>query len=185
MEKSNRNLEGKLNNRGFSLIELIVVIGVMVALVGAVIVSSSILDSSYAKDAESGIKDYITMARSKSMSVAAKEWFMAITKDGDMYVARLCKTVEDGEDDVTTVVDEQELGNKVIITFGVGGAMSTIDAATDLKIYFNSSTGKVNKVLVGGVNSDISEGIGHIGVTCGTYEITMKVFYNTGKCERE
>lgn len=185
MKKSSRNLEGKLNNRGFSLVELIVVIAVMIALVGAVIVSSSILDSSYARDAETGIKDYIVLARSKCMSVVAKEWFMTITKDGDMYVARLCKTVADGEEDVTTVVDEKELGNKVVITFGSGGAMSTIDAATDLKIYFKSSTGSVSKVLLGGVNSDISDGIGHIGVKCGTYEFTMKVFYNTGKCERE
>lgn len=179
-----KSSEKKLNNKGFSLIELIVVIAIMVALVGAVFASSSILDGSYVRDAESGIKDYITMARSKSMSVAAKEWYMTITKDGDMYVARLCKTTEDGEDVVTTIVDEQELGKKVDITFGKGASMTHIDSTVDLKIYFKRSTGSVDKVVVGGIEQD-KTGIGYIGVTCGTYEITMKVFYNTGKCERE
>lgn len=180
-----KHSEKKLNNRGFSLLELIVVIAVMIVLVGAVIVSSSILDGSYVKEAESSIKDYLAIARTKSMSVAAKEWFMTITKDGDGYAVRVCKTTEDGGTEVTTVVEEKEFNKRVKVTFGDKVTMNAVDAGSDLRIYFKPSTGGVDKVYLGATEISKSGGIGYLSLGRGTYEITMKLFYNTGKCERE
>ena len=80
--------EKKLNNKGFSLMELIVVLAIMIVMVGAATVTVSMLDSSYVEDAERGIKDYIALARTKSMSVAAKDWYVSISKeDADYYVS--------------------------------------------------------------------------------------------------
>ena len=173
------------------MLELIVTIAVMVVLVATVIASSSVLDGSYVKDAERGVEDYITIARSKSMSVAARDWYMTISKDGSAYVVRLNKVVEivNEEDDTVTyntvLVDEQELGNKVTVTFGKDAAMQTISAENELDISFDPATGKVDKVRLNGTDVDISAGIGYIGIKRGTYDITLKVYYNTGKCERE
>lgn len=173
-----------LNNGGFSLLELIVVIAIMVVLVGAVFASTSIIDGSYVKDAERGVKDYVATGRTKSMSIAAKEWYVTIVKEGDTYFARLNKT-EEVEGSITEVlIDERELGSKITITFGKDHP-TEVTSANELKMYFNSSTGKVNKVTINDADQDISEGIGYMGISSGTYDITMKIFYNTGKCERE
>ncbi|MBQ5918232.1 MAG: prepilin-type N-terminal cleavage/methylation domain-containing protein, partial [Lachnospiraceae bacterium] len=77
----------KLNNRGFSLIELIVTLAIIVILAGAAAVTVSMLDSSYVEDAERGIKDYISLGRTKSMSVSASDWYVTVAKeDADYYV---------------------------------------------------------------------------------------------------
>lgn len=174
----------QLNNKGFSLVELIVVIAIMVVLVAAVVASSSMMDSSYVKDAERGIKDYISTARSKSMSVVAKEWCVKITKEDDSYVVQLIKTVEEDGELKTKIVDSYDLGKKIIITFGDQMKVG-VDETTPLSLYFNSSTGKISKVLYGDQQCNISSGLGYIGIKCGSYDIVLKVFYNTGKCERE
>lgn len=178
-----------LNNRGFSLMELIVVISIMVVLVAVAIASSSVMDSSYVKEVERGVEDYITMARSKSMSVSAKEWYMMITvEDGD-YVTKLCKTTEETVGETTEIktvdVDKNEYNSEVEVTFSDGVNTWDIDETMPLCIYFDSATGRVKKVTIGGSDADITNGIGRIGISSGSYDIVMKLFYNTGKCERE
>ena len=184
--------ERKLNNKGFSLIELIVVIAIMAILTGAAIVTVSMLDSSYVEDAEMGVKDYISMTRTKSMSVAAKDWYMSIGKEGQEYYAYLYKVVEEASPSggtgttKTKLIEKRSLGNKVDITFGVkSDDMKAIDASMNLELHFDASTGKVYKVLYGGVEKSVTSGIGYIGIKKNDYDICLKVFYNTGKCERE
>lgn len=184
-----KRVSSHLNNRGFSLMELIVVMAIMVVLVAVVFASSSIMDSSYVKEVERGIEDYVSLARSKSMSVSAKEWFMVLTTEDDTYVAKLCKTTEEtveGTTETKTVdVDRNEYNSKTTVVFNDGVSKWDIDKDTPLCIYFDSATGKVKKVTVGGTEADITNGIGRIEISSGSYDIVMKLFYNTGKCERE
>lgn len=188
------NSERKLNNKGFSLIELIVVVAVMVITVAAATVTVSMLDSSYVEDTERAIKDYIGIARTKSMSVAAKDWHIAIGKEGTEYYTYLYKTVEkkvlEGGVEVikeeTTLMEKKKLSKKVQPSFGIKtDSMVNIDASNVLKIHFDAATGKICKVTLGGVNQDITSGIGYIGLVRNDYDINLKLFYNTGKCERE
>ena len=188
------NSEKKLNNKGFSLIELIVVIAVMAILVGVAMVTASMLDSSYVEDAEMGVKDYIGMARTKSMSVSAKDWYVNISKDGANYYAYLYKTIEERVESGSSVtyttrtvlVEKRDLGNKITMKYGVAtDDMKIIDAAMNLELHFDAATGKVCKVIYGGIEQSVASGIGYIGIKKSDYDITLKVFYNTGKCERE
>ncbi len=183
-----RKVSSHLNNKGFSLMELIVVIAIMVVLVGFVFASSSIMDSSYVKEVERGVEDYVTMARSKSMSVSAKEWFMVLTTEDGEYVTKLCKTTEETVGDTTETktvdVDKNTYNNKAEVTFNDGVNSWDIDEDTPLNIYFDSATGRIKRVTVGGIDADISNGIGRVEIVSGSYDITMKIFYNTGKCER-
>lgn len=178
-----------MNNKGFSLLELIVVMAIMVVLVAVGIASSSILNSSYVKEVEQGIEDYVSMARSKSMSVSAKEWFVVLTTENEEYMAKLCKTTEEVVGEVTQTktvdVDKDEYNKKVTVVFNDGVNKWDIDKDSPLCIYFDSATGKVKKVTVAGADVDISNGIGRVEIASGNYDITMKIFYNTGKCERE
>lgn len=179
----------QLNNKGFSLVELIVTIAVMGVLIAIAIATSSVQEGSRVSDAEQGISDYVALARTKSMSVAAKEWYMVITKDGNEYRAQIYKTVAEGDELKTSVVYGQPLGSKVEIYYGATkdelDDTALITESNQLKIYFNPSTGRAKQVKLGENDKDITSGLGYIKIVSGTYEATIKVFLNTGKCERE
>ena len=189
-----RNSERKLNNKGFSLMELIVVVAIMIVMVGAAAVTVSMLDSSYVEDAERGIKDYIALGRTKSMSVSAKDWYMSVAKDGSDYYACLYKVVEEpisddpdaGVEDKVYIVEKKKLGNKLTIGFGTTEDNKIdITSTNELQLHFDATTGKIKEVKVGPTNFATTSGIGNIYITRNDYDIKLKVFFNTGKCERE
>ncbi len=186
------NSELKLNNKGFSLIELIVTIAIIAIMAGAAAVTVSMLDSSYVEDAERGLKDSIGMARTKSMSVSAKDWYVSIGKEGSSYYACLYKVEESDSGVETILIEKEELGAKIKMTYtkdkDYAVSFKTISGNNKLELHMDPATGKVNKVVYGdgsGEPEDISEGIGYIGISRNDYKIILKVFYNTGKCERE
>ena len=188
------NSDRKLNNKGFSLMELIVVVAIMIVMAGAAAVTVSMLDSSYVEDAERGIKDYIALGRTKSMSVSAKDWYMAVEKDGAEYYACLYKVVEepvsdnpdDGVVENVYVVEKKKLGSKLDNSFGTTEFDKiSITSTNQLQLHFDSATGKIKEVTVGPTNFATTSGIGNIFITRNDYDIKLKVFYNTGKCERE
>ena len=189
-----RNSERKLNNKGFSLMELIVVVAIMIVMVGAAAVTVSMLDSSYVEDAERGIKDYIALGRTKSMSVSAKDWYMSVVKDGSDYYACLYKVVEEpisddpdaGVEEKVYIVEKKKLGNKLTIGFGTTEDNKIdITSTNELQLHFDATTGKIKEVKVGPTNFATTSGIGNIYITRNDYDIKLKVFFNTGKCERE
>lgn len=188
------NSERKLNNKGFSLMELIVVVAIMIVMVGAATVTVAMLDSSYVEDAERGVKDYIAMARTKSMSVSAKDWYMAVGKKDAEYYAYLYKVIEvpisedpdDGVEEQVVLVEKKTLGKKLNISFGTTEAdVIDITSTNELQLHFDSATGKIKEVKVGPTSFATTSGIGNIYITRNDYDIKLKVFFNTGKCERE
>ena len=116
--------ERKLNNEGFSLMELIVVMAIMIVLAATAAVTVSMLDSSYVEDAERGIKDYISLGRTKSMSVSASDWYVTVGKEGKDYYVYLYKDVKkivsdggvDKEITETVLVEKKKIGTKISIT---------------------------------------------------------------------
>lgn len=188
------NSKRKLNNKGFSLIELIVTIAIMGILVGAAVVTVSMLDSSYVEDAERGIKDSLSLARTKSMSVAAKDWYVAIKKESSEYYTYLYKVIEEvvEEDGVDTTVEKdiliekRNIGKKITIKYGVDkDSMLTVEGTNELELHYDSATGKIKEVTYAGSPVTISSGLGYLGISRNDYNTVLKVFYNTGKCERE
>lgn len=189
MEQRKQKKQKKLNNGGFSLLELIVVIAIMGVLIAIAVASSSVIDGSRVRDAEQGISDYVSLTRTKAMSVAAKEWYFCVTKDDNEYVARIYKTTEVEDSLTTELVYEYGLGEKVTIYYGSKttelAEANKIDSTKPLMIYFNPSTGRATKVKLGDTEEDIVAGLGYFRIVSGSYDATVKVFLNTGKCERE
>lgn len=173
--------------------ELIVVLAIMTIMVGAATATVSMLDSSYAQDAERGIKDYIALGRAKSMSVAAKKWYVAISEEDETYYAYLYKVVEEtveegGEIVVNTkefLIEKKKLGAKVSIFYGKDDTKQLLGSTNELRLYFNAATGKIENVTVAGSDVGMDGGIGYITIQRNDYVINLKVFFNTGKCERE
>lgn len=185
-----KRLSSHLNNEGFSLVELIVVIAIMVVLIAVAIVSASMVDSSYVKEMEQGVEDYYAMTRTKSMSVSAKEWYMELTTESGEYTIKMCKVVEEavegGTSELKTVeVDKDVYNDKIKVVFNDGVSERELSSSAPLRIYFDAASGKVKKVTIDGIEQDISSGIGRIGISRNDYDIVMKLFYNTGKIERE
>lgn len=194
-----RDSKGQLN-KGFTLIELIVVVAIMIVMAGAAAVTVTMLDSSYVEDAERGIKDYLSLGRTKSMSVAAKDWYISISKeDNDYYVSLykvVTKNVQVGgvveEQSETILMEKKKLGAKITITYSLYTTdteytMMTVGETNKLEFHFDPSTGKVVNVVYGTTDDSrgVAAGIGRIGIKRNDYDISLKVFYNTGKCERE
>lgn len=188
------NSKRKLNNKGFSLIELIVTVAIMCVLVGAAVVTVAMLDSSYVEDAERGIKDSLSLARTKAMSVAAKDWYVAIKEKDGEYYAYIYKVIEEtveegGVDTIVekeSLIEERKIGKKITVKYGKDkDAMQVINATNDLELHYDSATGKVKKVVYAGSPDVVSSGLGYISISRNDYDIVLKVFYNTGKCERE
>ncbi len=186
--------ERKLNNKGFSLIELIVTMAIMIIMVVAATVTVSMLDSSYAEDAERGIKDYIAMGRTKSMSVSAKDWYVTVAKEDSVYYVYLYKCVEekvtvDGvetTEDKVYLIEKEELGKKVDIEFGTSSdSTNDITSTNKLELHFDAATGKIKQATLGPSNLSVTGGIGYFKIARNNYVINLKVFFNTGKCERE
>ena len=190
--------ERKLNNRGFSLMELIVTMAIMIVLVGAATVTVSMLDSSYVEDAERGIKDYIGLARTKSMSVSASDWYVTIGKEDSDYYVYLYKTVErvvanggvNTTEFETSLVEKKKIGKKISISYKTDTTENFMDITDEKKLefHFDPATGKIVKVRYNDVDiasTRLASGIGYIGISRNDYDIVLKVFYNTCKCERE
>lgn len=185
-----RNSDRKLNNKGFSLIELIISISILVIVTAIATASYALLDGSYVKDAERGLMDSIALARTRAMSVSAREWKLVITTDATgSYYAYIYKTEEITDDAGNTstntfIFEKEELGNKLQIAFGSGDG-SVISSTNQLTFIYDPTTGKVKSVTLGGTPQNITSGVGNITITRNDYKAKLKVYYNTGKCERE
>lgn len=189
-----RKSDIKLNNKGFSLIELIVTMAIMIIMVVAATVTVSMLDSSYAEDAERGIKDYIAMGRTKSMSVSAKDWYVTVSKEDSSYYVYLYKVVLEKKtvdgvettEEKTYLIEKEELGKKIDIEFGTSlDSTNDITSTNQLELHFDAATGKIKQAKLGPTNVAVTGGIGYFKIVRNDYVIKLKVFFNTGKCERE
>ena len=187
------NSSKKLNNKGFTLMELIVVLAIMVVMAGAAAVTVTMLDSSYVEDAERGIKDYVALGRTKSMSVAAKDWYVSVGKESGDYYVYLYKVVEESGSDKTYMVDKKKLGAKVSIAYkdAADGLSIVIGESTNVQMHFDAATGKIKSVFYDNNGDDANDwpgnstAIGYFAIKRNDYGINLKVFFNTGKCERE
>lgn len=122
----------KLNNNGFSLVELLVIIAIMSILVGGLSVSVSLLFSRDAYQAAKKIDDMLTETRMLAMSRSG-DYFLEVTKESDEYKAKIVNVEK-----VTTVDGD---GNTVESTNNV--EYSTLSLGKKVKIYDgNSITGE-------------------------------------------
>lgn len=183
----------KLNNEGFSLLELIVVIAIMLVLVALVFGTTSMLNSSYVNKTYRGIEDAMNHTRSKAMSVLAKEWNMVIYVNSDAdFQCDVVKVTDETKEDGTVVTQKEVVrtfkmseDKKIDIELENGDGVYKVDKSNKLYMTYDATTGKIKDITVGGATLDLSGGIGKLNIDCGGYTSTMKIYYNTGKTERQ
>lgn len=136
------------DNKGFSLVELIIAIAVMSVILGMLIGNLGYINNSAAKGCANSIKTAIGQTRIKTMG--KQETYLYIYRDGKGYSMNLINT--DSKTGTSLAEDKDELAaSKVSVSYVVnkvtGGAGSEISLDSDgdyMLIGFDRETGKVN-----------------------------------------
>ncbi len=130
------NTNKKLNNKGFSLIELLVAIALMGILVGLAAYSITVMRAGDTKRASKTMSGEIAAMRSNTLAVAA-DWQYEIVNDDGTYKLY---TYKNGE-----VHDYTNLGARLKLYYisKEGGAETEIAKDTKLIIKFVQGSGKV------------------------------------------
>lgn len=127
-------------NKGVTLVEILIVVAILSIMTGAAGVGISLL---YSRDAESCAKTVNTMLESARMTSLAKTGVYSFTLDTEN---RRC-TVEPG-------IKEEELPSRVTLTLSSEGSYD-ISVNKNIEIEFDKSTGKVKRLSADGTEVDI------------------------------
>lgn len=193
------NKKEKLNNQGASLIEFIVVIAIMAIVIGGVVTGISLFTNTYAKQAARGIEDFISEARTKTMSIAADEWNFEISYDeesGD-FIYTLNKVTITKKADGTTerkseAVEQEMYSGDLQIMFMNGddssGKVTLNSKQNTLRLVFSQSQGSISDIRLGGYTLDETIGkepaeVIYFSIKRGSFTKKIAVYTLTGKYE--
>lgn len=121
----------KVNNKGFSLIELIVTIAIMAVVTGGAVSLYSYLSTAKVRQCYTGINDELGVTRTNAMSKKGK-WSVVVKFDGNKYYA---VSMKDGKE-----FDKTELGKKGDFKLTYMKLPDGAAAATEVEITDSAST---------------------------------------------
>ena len=162
------------NNKGFSLVELIVVVAILGVCVGIVSMSLSTIFSSRAKKCANEISSLLSQCKVSAMSRSGSVYLKIFGFDGEIR-GQIYENTADGEKCLT---DDSLGGPNVTVSFTAGGNAYNV-SNTALYISFNRETGAfidVNEAeALAGVSSGVSGSCDIINVSGGSrnYEIAL------------
>ena len=159
----------KNNNRGFSLVELIVVVAIGAILIGASILSIASISGTAAKQCARNIESILNKTRVTTMGkdTAAIELY----KDGSDGAYYYEVTVTNGKGETTAETKKIGRSNLEIRYSTTFNNASKLDVSNPIKIEFDRSSGAEKT------------DIGKIWVKHGSTEKTITIYKETGKIE--
>lgn len=174
----------KLNNKGMSVVELMIIIAIIAVLMSGMAVSFTILNSSNIKQATRTCKSYMEKTRTSTMSVMADEWYFELKNSGGDYVAAVYKVVTDSEGNTTTsTIEEENIGSKVSISLLSGDDTIALSADDVLKVKFDTSSGSVSSVSVNGVKYTPADNMVTLYYQIGAKENWVDLYFVSGNIE--
>lgn len=159
----------KNNNRGFSLVELIVVVAIGAILIGASILSIASISGTAAKQCARNIESILNKTRVTTMGkdTAVIKLYKDLS-DGAYYYE---VTVTNGKGEITAETKKIGRSNLEIRYSTTFNNASKLDVSNPIKIEFDRSSGAENT------------DIGKIWVKHGSTEKTITIYKETGKIE--
>ena len=152
------------DNKGFSLVELVIILAIMAALSGTIFYSFTLATGQYARECANNLSTALDKEKNYALTRSASvDCYMEIIKDGNSYVARYYvpeSAIAEGTDLTGNGADwllaeELKIGkSRVNITYQIGsGSEITIDDDTSVKFVYNRISGAMKAI----VESDASE----------------------------
>jgi prepilin-type N-terminal cleavage/methylation domain-containing protein len=169
----------KLNNRGFSLVELIVVIAVIVVLGAATVSLTGLLNGRQAKQAREQLFSKLDSVRTTTMG--KRNTTATLDINGTDYILTVDSTV----DGTNTQTNEYKIAdsNKVKIYYSTEKDGSRSELSSPVTIEFDRSSGALK---ANGTEADGSpKYIRYIYVVQGSKEYGIKIYPETGKIQKE
>lgn len=183
------------DNKGFTLVELAVVMAIVAVMMVGTFVAQRYLLSTDAKKMGESIVSSLNTARINTMAYS-DSWVCEISMDSsDHAYVRVYRnaTVDESTGTIvcTTLIDEVDLGRRVEdISFDIGGNVTSVSKssyANKLVFNFKKSTGGFSLVPKLGVGTDamsVGRSYGIITVTSSSGKACdVKLYFLTGKVE--
>jgi prepilin-type N-terminal cleavage/methylation domain-containing protein len=164
----------KLNNCGFSLIELIVVIAILVVLCGSAISLVGLLNGRQAKQCRDEILSKLDSVRTTTMGKRTAT--ATLEKDGDVYVFKISTTLNGEAPEVRTSTLDSSRVTLYYSTDAAGTGRQLLDSS--LTIEFDRASGAIK------AQSDGTY-IRHIYAVQGSKEYGIRLYPETGKLQSE
>lgn len=167
------------NNKGMSLVEIIVVLAILAVVAGGIVVGVGIISSGNEKKAAESIQTGLSMVRTNTLTIQS-QWEARIVNDGGSYAVIIYR---DGEEYETT-----DIGSRVDIEYtNNASANGAVDENKELIITFRPSTGVVEDIVYGDIDGtknslmDASSLSFSITVTGSGGGSSINIWYDTGK----
>lgn len=150
------------DNRGFSIVELIIVIAIMSIMLGVMVYSFSLVTGKEASQCAHNIGTAMDKAKNYAMAKSgSSDVYLLIRKDGNKgYIAEYY--IPDGPISTSYHMAEgrsEKLGKKAVeVKCTVGGSRVPLDDSNGIRIYYNRITGAFKDAeIVSNDNTSISD----------------------------
>ncbi len=176
----------KLNNKGTTLIEVIIVVAIMTVMISGAIIAFTVLHSGNVKNASRTSKSLLEKTRTSTMSVVAEEWAFVIEKKEESHMAYITKVYKDEEGNKQTEKQEEtDIGERVSTTVIVDGTETKLNNNDVLKVKFDPSSGSVSSVEINGGSITSTDNTVIFRFTSGSNDNDVKIYFLSGKAEIE
>lgn len=165
------------SNKGFSIIEVIVVVAIMAVMVGVISITYTVVKKANVTKASRTIDDLLTNCREKAMTNSAKEWKVVI--DGN--TVKVIKVDSEGNE---IEIESEAIPSNVNVYVVSDDGINRYDAssANPISISFKLLSGEVSSVYTTGVTI---KGSGSQCRIVSDYknkkQSTITLYYATGK----
>ena len=129
------------NNRGFTLVELIVVVTILAVVAAIVGVSVSAVSTANEKRCAAELDSIISMTKMKCLSRSGNV-YVVIRQEGNELVYDYYEGVDPADSSHVQLTDQDRLAKGVTVKYSIGGGTEKIISETEtLTLKFNRTTG--------------------------------------------